>query len=111
MPDQKGLLFRSEGLQPDVAHIPERGHAPSRPISCSCRRSDGVKLNVLASLRKLLQPIGHIVIGLGGMETHPGHTGGSRDRVRVVRLMHMPEETELNGFHREVSCRLVGSMS
>jgi hypothetical protein len=64
-----------------------------------------------ASLRKSLQQEGHVEVGLGGVQTHPGHTRGPRERVRVIRLMHMPEEAELNGFHREVSCRLQGSMS
>ena len=33
------------------------------------------------------------------METHPWHTGRPRDRVRVIRLMHMPEKTDVGGLH------------
>ena len=33
------------------------------------------------------------------METHPGHAGRPRDRVRVIGLMHMPEKTDVGGLH------------
>ena len=60
---------------------------------------------------KSLHEKGHVEVRLGRVESHPGHTGGPRDGIRVVRLVHMPEEGEADVFHGEVSCRLTGSMS
>ena len=42
---------------------------------------------------------GHVEVGLGGMQAHPRHTRRSRDRVGVIRLMHMPKKTDSNSFH------------
>src|SRR6185312_6253205 len=42
---------------------------------------------------------GHIEVGLCGVQAHPRHTGRSRDRVGVIRLMHMPKKTDSNSFH------------
>src|SRR5688572_27473445 len=41
----------------------------------------------------------HIEVGLGRMQPDPGHAGGPRHRVGVIRLVHMPEKADPDGFH------------
>ncbi|TKS58508.1 MAG: hypothetical protein EWM73_03505 [Nitrospira sp.] len=99
MSDEKGFLFRTEVrrrtlrmFQKEVAH-----RSCSNFLQLSQER--GGKVERGFDRGELLQPIGHIVVGLGGMETHPGHTGRPRDRVRVIRLMHVPEKTDVGSLH------------
>ncbi len=33
------------------------------------------------------------------MQPHPGHAGRPCDGVRVIRLMHMPEKTDVGSLH------------
>ena len=99
MPDEKGFLFRAKVcrralrmFQKEIAH---RSRSDFLQLSQERRR----KVECGFDRGKLLQPIGHVVVGLGGMETHPGHAGRPRDRVRVIGLMHMPEKTDVGGLH------------
>ena len=41
----------------------------------------------------------HVEIGFGRMQPDPGHAGGPRHRVGVIRLVHVPEKADPDGFH------------
>ena len=40
------------------------------------------------------------------MKTYPGHTGRPRNRVCVIRLMHVPEKTDSGSLHGQMLLRL-----
>ena len=41
----------------------------------------------------------HVEIGFGRMQPDPRHAGGPRHRVGVIRLVHVPEKADPDGFH------------
>ena len=99
MADEKGLLFRTEVRRRPLRMFPEEVSHRSRSHFVQLPQERGGKVERGFDGGELFQPIGHVVISFGGMKAHPGHTGRSRDRVRVIGLMHMPEKTDVGSFH------------
>ena len=111
MADEEGFFRRREVRRRTLCMFQEQVTDASRRKFFELQQQGRREVEGRTGFWKVFEQEGHVVIGLRGMQADPGHTGGPRERVRVIRLVHMPEETELYGFHREVSCRLTGSMS
>ncbi len=111
MTDEKRLFLRGEISGRALGIFEKEVADPAGGKFFELQQERRGEIKRRAGVGKFVEQEGHIVIGLRGMQPDPGHTGGARDRVRVVRLVHVPEEAELNGFHQEVSCSLAGSMS
>lgn len=111
MADEKGFFRRREVGGRTLRMFKEQITDAPRGELFELQQQGGGEVEGRTGLRKLFEHEGHIIVGLRGMQADPGHTRGPGERVRVIRLMHMPEKAELYGFHREVSCRLTGSMS
>src|SRR5262245_21194961 len=105
MADEKGFFFWEEVRRRTLRMIQkEITHRPC-PDFLQLSQERGCKVERGLHGRKLLQPVRHIVVSFGRMETHPGHTSSTRNRVRVIRLVHMPEKTDVGSLHSRMLLR------
>ncbi len=102
MPDEKGFLFRTKIRRRALRMFQKEVADLSRSDFLQLQQERRSKVERGFDRGELLQPIGHIVVGLSGVQAHPGHTGRPRDRVRVIGLMHMPEKTDVGSLHRRI---------
>ena len=56
------------------------------------------QVEVLPDLREVLEYLEHVEIVLCAMQPYPGEPVKTRGRVFVVRLVHMPEEYDIERF-------------
>src|SRR5262249_33077997 len=71
----------------------------SRGVFVHLRYHRGHEIEGLPDLRKLLEDAHHAVVVLERMHARPRKLVLARDEVLVIRLVHMPEETQVNSRH------------
>ena len=102
MLQQQTLVWRGEiggGEQRPLA--PEVTHLPSCEFPDLFEQDRG-EVEDQANLRVPFGHRGHVEVALYRVETHPGHQRGPRERVHVIRLVHVPEQGDVK-HERSVS--------
>ncbi len=99
MPDHKRFFFQREVRRRSLGVFEKQIEDRTGSDLLQLEEQRRGKVEGGVHLRKLLEQIGHIIVGFGRMQAHPGHTGRCGQRVRVIGLVHVPEKTDVDLLH------------
>ena len=99
MTQQEVLVRVSQALGRLEGHLEERVRGFARGVLGHLRHHGGHQVESLVDLREVLQDSGHAEIVLEGVHARPGQLILAGNQVLVIRLVHVPQEAQMNLGH------------